>query len=225
MQIWSGQQSAGGTFSPTRKFVSTIIAVFSLAGLVIGFAVGGLTHSPGGTTNNTDPTKKPVIAAQTTVTATPTATPPPDVTLGFPQFNPYPTTPEKAAGGTQYTVTMLAVDKKKKPVHSADVTCKLWLVPQIPAGQTLDIDAKILKNVAGLSTPIAGTLNGQPMTELPYLSFTPTTPQTTKCGANGQATWNYTIAPTAVPGNYELVILADWKGVHYNWYWTDIAIK
>ena len=224
MQIWSGQ-SAGGTLSPTRKFITTVLIVFSLAGLVIGFAVGGLTHSQANPTNDTGPTKKPTIVAQTTVTAAPTATPPPDIVLGYPQFNPYPTSPESAAASTQYTVTMQAVDKKKKPVHSSDVTCKLWLVPQIPAGQILNIDAKILKDVNNLATPIPGTLNGQPVAEVPYLAFTPTTPQLTKCGSSGQATWKYTIAPTAAPGNYELVILSDWKGVHYNWYWSDVIIK
>lgn len=224
MQTWSGQ-NAGEAVSPTRKFITTVLTIFSLAGLVIGFAVGGLTHAPSNTANTTGPTKKPTIIAQTTVTATPTATPEPDVILGLPQFNPYPTSPESATGGTQYTVTMQAVDKKKKPVHSNDVTCKLWLVQQIPANQLLVIDSKILKNVSSLTTTIPGTLNGQPEPELTYLTFTDPASQTTKCGSNGQATWKYTIAPTAVPGSYELVILADWKGVHYNYSWADITIK
>jgi len=224
MQIWSGQ-SAGGAATPTRKFITTILVGFSLAGLIIGFAIGGLTVNRSPSTSDPGPTKKLTVVAQNTVTATPTATPAPNIILGLPQFDPYPTSPESATGGTQYTVTMQAVDKQGNPVHSGDVMCKLWLVQQIPQNQKMAIDAKTLKNVDGLSAAIPGTLNGQPVPELPYLTFVTTTPQTTKCDSKGQATWKYTIAATAVPGAYELVILTDWKGIHYNWYWTNIVIK
>ena len=223
MQLWSGQNAAGAT-TPTRKFITTVIGVFSLAGLVIGFAVGGLTHPQANQPANTNPTNKPTIVAQSTPTTAPTSTPPPDIALGVPQLTTYSIT-ETATGNTQYTATMQAVDKKGKSVHSADITCKLWLIPQITGDQKLNIDPKILKNISGLNAAIPATLNGQPVAELPYLIFADPATQATKCNANGQATWKYNIAPGAVPGKYELVTLADWKGVHYNWGWNDIVIK
>lgn len=224
MQTWSGQ-NVGGLLSPSRKFLTITLSAFSLAGLIIGFAVGGLAHPKAASTNTTGSVKQPTVIVHATATPPPTATTAPVVVLGFPQFNPFPTSPESAAGGTQYTVSMQAVDKQNKPVvHASDITCKLWLVQQIPAKQILNIDKNTLKAVNNLDQPIQGSINNQPAPELPYLVFDANTKQTTQCNANGQATWKYTISPTAPPGNYELVILADWKGVHYNWYWVDIKL-
>jgi hypothetical protein len=224
MQTWSGQ-NASSIVSPSRKLIITILSVFSLAGLVIGFTIGGLTHPKSNPTGNTGPVQKPTIAAHTTATATPTATLPPTVLLGFPEFSSTPTTTESATDGTQYTVSMQAVDKQKKSVHSSDVTCKLWLVANIPDHQNLDIAQTTLKAVDNLKAAITGTVNKIPSPELPYLNFDATTDQTVHCNANGQATWKYTIATAALPGNYDLVILADWKGAHWNWSWVNITIK
>lgn len=223
MQTWSGQNT-GGVSAPTRKLVTTILVAFSLAGLVIGFAVGGLTHPQSTPTGNTGPVQKPTVTAQTTATVPPTATLPPDVVLGLPMFTSYSTT-ESATGNTHYTVKIQANDKKKKPVHSGDITCKLWLVQQIPDNQILNIDPKVLKNVTNLVAPIQGTLNGQPVVEVPGLLFDKPGAQTTTCDDNGQTTWKYTIVPTLPPGIYDLVILTDWKGRHYNWSWVNITIK
>lgn len=223
MQTWSGQNT-GGASSPTRKLVATVLIVFSLAGLVIGFAVGGLTRPQPTTSTTTNPPPKQTVVTQVTSTPTATPTPPPVVVLGLPQFVQYPTATESISGGTTYTVNMQAVDKQKKPVNSADVVCKLWLVQQIPDKQKLDIDKDALK-VDNLSNPIQGTVNNHPVPEMVnYLSFDATTPQLTHCGADGKASWKYQLSPTAQPGDYSLVILADWKGVHYNWSWANIAI-
>lgn len=228
MQTWSSQNNGQRTLSPTRKFTATVLLLFSLAGLIAGFAFGGLNGSKSpSTTTAVNPIKKPTAVVHNTATATPTPTPPPDIVLGFPQFDPAPISPESAASGTTYTVGMQAVDKQKKVVHSSDVTCKIWLVQQIPAGKILSIDKNTLKAVSNLTMPIQGTVNGQPAPEVQNaLVFDSTTPsQTTHCDANGQMTWKYQISPTTPPGKYDLVILADWKGIHYNWYWVDITIK
>lgn len=227
MQAWSGQPPSGA-LSPARKIITTAIIVCSLVGLVAGFAVGGLTSTKARQpTGNTGPLKKQTRVVQTTVTTTPTPTPPPDIVLGFPQFKPYPTPTESATGGTVYTVGMQAVDKLNKPVNSADVTCKLWLIQQLQPTQKLDIDTNTLKAVTNLKNPIQGTVTGtpQPVPDVNGLTFVSTTPQTANCGADGQIKWQYSIAPTVTPGPYDLVILADWEGKHYNWYWTNITIQ
>ena len=225
MQTWSGQSTAG-TSAPTRKFITTVLLVFSLAGLIAGFAFGGLTSKSHPPTNNTSSVKTPVIVTHTTPTITPTSTPPPNIVLGVPQWSSLPPPTESAASTTGYTIGMQAVDKQKKPVHSADLTCKAWLVQQIPAGQTLNIDSKVLKAVNNLEGPIQGTIKNQPAPEVPNgLIFDASTTQTAKCGPDGQITWKYTISPTLPPGDYSIVILADWKGIHFNWAWGNITIK
>ncbi len=227
MQAWSGRPPAG-TLSPTRKLLTTILVAFSLTGLIAGFALGGLTASRSrSTTSDTGPVKKQTPVVQKTVTATPTPTPPPVVLLGFPQFKPYPAPTESATSTTPYTVGMQAVDKQNKPVHSGDVTCRLWLIQQLQPGKKLSIDSATLKSIDNLKSPIQGTVSGTPQTvpEVNGLTFDPTTPQTTLCDANGQVTWKYSISATVPPGPYALVILADWQGKHYNWYWTNITIQ
>ena len=223
MQTWSRQNTSRAS-SPTRKLITTSLLAFSLAGLIIGFAVGGLTVPKPASTASTGPTKKATPVPQTPVTATATPTPPPDIILGLPKFTPDPPLLENADNTTTYTVSMQAIDKQNKPVHSNDIVCKLWLVQQIPDGQKLNIDKTILKAVDNLNTPIQGTVNNQPVPEVAGLTFTPTT-QTTHCDANGKATWQYKIASTIPPGQYDLVILSDWKGSHYNWSWINIKIQ
>ncbi len=227
MQAWSGHPPTG-TLSPARKLLTTILVAFSLAGLVAGFALGGLTASRSRSTiGNTGPAKKQTPVVQNKATATPTPTPTPVIFLGFPQFKPYPAPTESATNTAGYTVGMQAVDKQGKPVHSADVTCKLWLIQQLQPGQKLNIDSATLKAVNNLQAPIQGTIAGtpQPVPEVNGLTFDSTTPQTALCDPNGQITWKYTISATVPPGPYALVILADWQGKHYNWYWTNITIQ
>jgi hypothetical protein len=227
MQTWSSH-SPSGALSPTRRLVTTILVTFSLAGLIAGFTLGGLTaFRSQATTGISGPQKKQTPVVQNTVAATPTRTPTPVVLLGFPQFKPYPQPTESATGGTLYTVGMQAVDKQGRAVASANVTCKLWLIQQLAPAQKLNIDAATLKSINNLQAPIQGTIAGtpQPVPEINGLTFDPTTPQTTLCAPNGQVSWKYTIAATVPPGLYALVILADWQGKHYNWYWTNITIQ
>lgn len=227
MQTWSGHPPSGAA-SPTRRLVTTTLIAFSLAGLIIGFALGGLTASRSpSNTGSTGPARTHTPVVQNTVAATPTRTPTPVILLGFPQFKPYPQPTESAAGGTLYTVGMQAVDKQGHPVMSNNVTCKLWLIQQLGAGQKLNIDSATLKAIGTLPAPIQGTIAGtpQPVPEINGLTFDPTTPQTAPCGPSGQLSWKYAIAATVPPGPYDLVILADWQGKHYNWYWTNITIQ
>lgn len=225
MQTWSGPNTSAVS-TPARKHITIILSVFSLVGLVIGFAVGGLTHPKASPTGTTNPTQKPTIPVQVTTTPTPTATQPPDIILGPPSFTNYSIT-ESVTSSSPYTVKIQAMDKKKQAVHTADITCKLWLVADIPA--RLVLDPKTLTNTDNIKNPITGTLEGHPQIQVTEivdgLTFDPTTPQTAPCDANGQYTWKYSLASTVLPGKYELVILADWKGKHFNWSWADITVK
>jgi hypothetical protein len=224
MQTWSGP-NAGGTNSPSRNLTTYILLFFSLAGLIAGFAFGGFFH-PGSNTiaNNIGPTTAQT-PTQTPSDVTPTPTVQPVVPLGLPQFKPFPTTNESATNSAPYTVGTQVVDKQDQPVHASDITCKVWLVQQIPDKQALSIDTNILKAVSNLSSPISGTVNNQPAPEVIGLTFDPGTPQTGFCNPNGQMTWKYTIAPSLQPGTYDIVILTDWKGTHWNWSWVNIMVK
>jgi len=226
MQTWSGQ-NPGGTVSPLRKLTMYVIIGFAIVGLISGFAFGGLTR-PGSsnTTANTNPNKKNTPVAQPTHSVTVTPTTQPIVALGTPLFKPYPTTDESIAGGTVYTVGMQVLDKANKPVQADNITCKAWLVQQIPSGQILTIDENTLKNYNSINQSITGTVNNTPFQEIAGgLVFDASTAQTSACNSSGQMTWKYTLGPTLTPGTYDIVILADWKGVHYNWSWGNIVAQ
>lgn len=222
MQAWSGQNSSE-TLSTARKLTTTIILVFSLAGLIAGFAFGGLTSSRSNTTGPGS-TKKSTPVVQGTGAVTPTATVQPIVELKPPTTLNLSASTQIANGATTYSITIQAITKQNTPIHATNITCKLWLVQQIPANQILNIDTKTLKVVSNLTSPITGTVNNQPSQDLGGLTFDQTTPQTGFCNANGQMTWKYTIASTVPAGNYDLVILTDWNGVHFNWAWDNITI-
>src|SRR5258708_1399868 len=118
MQTWSGQNPRGAA-SSTRKFTITIVLVFSLAGLIAGFAFGGLTGTKAHPTPaNTGPVKKQTPVAQNTNTVTPTATVQPIVPLDPPNAQLSAAT-QKADGATNYSITIQAIDKQNKnPVHA-----------------------------------------------------------------------------------------------------------
>jgi hypothetical protein len=198
---------------------------FSLAGLLSGFAFGGFFHPHAGGQNGnlgaaTTSTPLTVVSS----TATPTATPEVILPLNIPKFQPYPSTSESLSATTSYTVGIQVVNKQDQAVSANDITCKVWLVQQIPANQILSIPDSTLKTVSDLASPITGTINNQPVQEVAGLNFDPTTPQTALCNANGTMTWKYTLQPTLAAGTYDMVILADWKGVHYNWSWVNITV-
>ncbi|MFL5628649.1 MAG: hypothetical protein ACJ788_23965, partial [Ktedonobacteraceae bacterium] len=101
-----------------------------------------------------------------------------------------------------------------------------WLVQQIPNGKKFNISTNDLKDVNNLQNPITGTVNNKPYVEIPGLTFFDTnSPQTHLCTSKGKGTWTYQVAPSVPPGVYDLVVLTDWSGIHYNWSWVQITIK
>lgn len=224
MQAWSGQPPTGtgtSTLSPARKFLTTVLIVCSLIGLIAGFAVGGLTGAKGHptTTGNTGPVKKPTQIVQQTVVVTPSPTPE-DIQLSPPNIINYNYS-ETADGTTSYTLSAQPIDKSTgKAVSVADVTCRLWLTKDTDATDKAlrASNYALLVNIGGFTQPF-------PQEVASSLSFTAPSLQVQNCVANGPTTWTYTLAPTVQPGTYYLYVLSDWKGKHYNWYARQIQVR
>ncbi len=226
MQAWSGQPPTGtgmGTLSPARKFLTTVLIVCSLIGLIAGFAIGGLT----GRANTTAQT--PIVKPTHTVVSTsqntpsPTATVALNQTIGDPEILSVAYT-EKADGATSYILSAKITDNNKQQPHNitaTDVLCKLWLTQDATA-TTATLKANnyaLLSHINQLQQPIAGeVVNG--------LTFaTSTASQIQTCGTNGASTtWTYTLSPTVKAGQYYLFVVADWEGKHFNWYDVNITV-
>lgn len=218
MQTWSGPNT-GGASSPTRKFITTILIIFSLAGLVIGFTVGGLTQPKTTKTGSTNPQTQPTVSAQITATATPTATPAPDIVLDPPTITKYIFS-EVADGTTTYTLSVQPLDKNThKPISAADITCRIWLAQKLnETNSALKANNyALLKNIKGFDQPFPQEVaNG--------LTVTAPASQVQLCASNGATSWTYSLPPTVQPGSYYIYILADWKGIHFNWNARQIQV-
>ena len=224
-----GQEPLNNLSAQSRTIAVIAICLFAMAGLISGFAVGAFVR-PGQTQtgNKPPPGKTPIVAVQTQ-TPTPTPQQQHPINLGIPQIEHVSYT-EVADGTTTYTLSAQVVAKGSgqpgSPVHASNITCKLWLVQHIPNGKMFNISTNDLKNVNNLQNPITGTVDNQPYAEIPGLTFFDTnSPQTHLCTSKGKGTWTYQVAPSVAPGVYDLVVLTDWSGIHYNWSWVQITVK
>lgn len=221
MQTTSRPNAGKKIASQSRTVLVIGFCMFALAGLLTGFAVGAFirfTPKEAATHVNQGITIPPRITGQNgatvTVTTVNTAHP---IPLGYPVFKHFSQT-EAADGATTYSVTIQAVDQaisksEGNPVRSGGITCKLWLTTNVNS----DMPASRLGNVSTLQNPF-------PQEASNVLVFAAGTPQTQNCNAQGQASWDYTVSPSAQKGMYYLVGLTDWQGVHYNWYLVEITI-
>ena len=173
----------------------------------------------------------PKLSAQAT---TPTAQPNP-IDFGFPIIRPYNAN-EKADGVTTYSLSAhlpAVIDSNHQPVHATDLTCKLWLVPHVQDGQIVSIPHSILTNLSLLNDPInsgATDLNHTIIPDANYpdtqgLTFNSGVNQVQPCSTDGQVTWKYQVSSSITPVMYDLIVLFDWQGKHYNWSWVNIRIK
>jgi len=213
----------------TQAIVITAITLFAISGLLVGFAVGAFVRPQ----NQTPTAKRSGPSVTTKPTAKPTLSPTPQpIVLGCPKIVQFSPT-EVINNNLPYTLTVQARDESggtcqttNKPVYQAGITCKLWLIQRIPDGQFFQFSNNNdqLKHIDMLSSPLAGTVQNNPFPEVPGLVFDPTTAQTQACNGQGQGNWKYTISPTTPAGAYSLLVLTDWKGIHFNWSWGNIDI-
>jgi hypothetical protein len=205
------------------------VILFALSGLITGFAFGAFVHfSP--TRTASSPTSINTTQQKTGGT-TPVTTPQTNPqSLGLPLIQSYSYN-EIANGTTIYKVVVQVTNQRNGPLAAgkalsvSGITCKLWLVQRIPDKKALNIPTSTLKNVQAIQSPITGYINDRPVSEISGLNFDPTTSQTQLSNTKGQATWQYQISPSVAPGNYDLVALTDWDGVHFNWSWYNIVIS
>jgi hypothetical protein len=225
-----GQPPVNNTRGSSRAIIVIAVLLFALSGLMTGFAVGAFVRiNPAGLSG-------PI--ARTTPTTGPSkgTTPAPKshpVPLGWPVVDDYSNV-EVADATKSYTLIAHVVDQSidkahGKPVHASDITCKLWLIKRVPENGSVSFPLNRLQDVTTLQQPLTGTgllaAKGHTFEEVtPGLTFAAETPQTGFCDPNGRAKWTYTIDPSVHPGEYDLLVLADWRGVSFNWSWQNIKI-
>ena len=229
MSSLSRQQTTNTLNSQSRTITLFAISLFALAGLISGLSVGAFVRP-----NLALPALNSNSPATSKITTEPqTATPTPHaqhfVKLGWPVIPQYSTF-EAADGDTNYTLVAYAVDQSidsahGNPVHASGITFKLWLVQSIPTGTTYMLAINDLKNVGTIQNPLTGSVQGQPYGEISGLNFDAATQQTHASNAKGKVTWKYQVSPSVAPGDYDLVVLADWDGKYFNWSWVNIKIK
>lgn len=219
--------NGGGNRAPLiHPMLLVALLLFSLAGLLSGFAVGAMTHTEPPSAGNSNPRLK-----QTPVAAQPTApkqqTPTVDIMnvgLGCPLVSQF-YAQEVADNTTPYTLHAQVVDKsinqqtpcgQGKPLQVSGITCKLWLTKDDHINQTLLGAMNRLKSVDTLQQPF-------PNEETNALNFTGSQ-QTQPCNPQGQTAWSYQVNTSVKPGKYYLVMLADWQGKLYNWSWKLVNI-
>jgi hypothetical protein len=212
--------------SQIQSVIITAITLFALAGAILGFSVGALTHSHSAPThqannnNNNATANKPTKPAIATPTISPTPTALPQQ-LGCPS----PTLGNPLASTFTYVFTLQVMDKtgnkgskcyleKEKPLTSNGVTCRIWLTkansngtPQIEA----DDQAKF-QDIAHQTKPLPHEVeNG--------LLFDNATPQTQPC-VNGLGTWNITLSPNLSKNHHYYIVGLTSNGMSYNWSWS-----
>lgn len=194
---------------------------FSLAGLIMGFAIGGFAGhlSRGSAAGSGSPTSSaPTLTGHNPNRAMTVG--PEDVFLGVPGIaaGDY-TSPEIADGTTKYRLSAQVVNKADKtPITATDVVCRFWLTDDLQA----TTDALNADNFAIPRDP--GSFNQPfPQEVVDALNFASPSQQIQPCAANGKTSWTYTLTTSVPPGTYYLAVLADWKGIHYNW--SMIAIN
>ncbi len=222
MYIQPGSRQHGSVRSRSGTITFYTLLCFSLAGLIMGFAIGGFaghllrvsTGGPGSPSSSA-----PTLTGQN---PNPSATATPEnLFLGVPSFAPGDyTSQETADGTTDYTLSAQIVNKADKtPITTTDVICRLWLTNDLQ-GTTAGLSANnfaIPKNPTLFNQPFPSEINGA-------LIFASSSQQTQPCAAKGKTRWTYTLAPSVPDGTYYLVVLADWKGIHYNWYLVAIKV-
>lgn len=239
MQQLASQPQHNPNLRPTnggnsRSTIIVILALllFSISGLLTGFATGAFTRPK--QTQTAQNNKNTNTNAPTTVvpkqTIVPKTSPVVQVLpLGCPAINTF-FTPEIADGAHPYTLSAFARDQSAGPcsdqnkrISTAGITFKMWLIRRLPKNKGLTFARDAVIDPANLAAPITAKIDNDDTPEIPGFTFS--TPQVQQSNAEGNVTWSYTIAPTVAAGDYDLVVFVNWSGQHYNWTWRNIDIK
>lgn len=216
MHYMTNSKHPNGGNSQVQSIVITAITLFALAGAILGFSVGALTHhstaSPQTTNNATTNAKTNKNPRQTQVATSPTAIPSPS-TPAQPLGGPGVTAGMLITGAYKYVYTLQAKDKSLAPITTNGITCRIWLAKAIGSNPEIDADDSAeFKNIANETKPFPHEVTG--------LQFDPATPQTQPC-INGKGTWNFNISASVPPGKYYMVGLTS-NGVYINWSWSGL---
>jgi hypothetical protein len=204
----------------TRKVAVIAILLFALSGLISGFAVGAFVHPKARTGTGTGTTgSKSTPIAHKTQTTVPTI-PVEHINLDLPVISQGDYSYFQIVNGsTTYTISALIINKNKTPIQASDVTCKLWLTSEGDVNSILRVDQySLLRTIDTIQQPFPKEVVGA-------FNYIAPTQQTQPCAPTGKTSWSYTISQSVVPGTYNLVVLADWKGKSFNWSWVQIVIK
>ena len=206
----------------TRKIAVIAILLFAFSGLISGFAVGAFVHPKAKTgagtgTGATGSGTTPVVH----VTHTPVSTAVVEnVNLDDPVIKQgdYPYF-QIANGSTSYTLSAQIINKNQTPIQAPNVTCRLWLTKDGDVNAILGADHyAIPRSIGTFQQPFPKEVVGA-------FNYIAPSQQTQPCDPTGKTTWNYTISQSVVPGTYNLVVLADWKGKSFQWSWVTIRIN
>lgn len=221
--IFLTSRRRGGTRAWWRFSTFSLLLGFALAGLLAGFGVGALeSHFSrlASSAASLPVSSRPIFVGRDPsplVTATPES-----ISLGIPGVvaGDY-TVAELADGVTDYQFAARIIDKAGNVSRiTGETVCRLWLTDD-PQATTDGLSAEnyaIPRDIAAFNQPFPQEITGA-------LNFAPASPQTQFCAASGKTSWTYTLNPTLPPGPYYLVVLADWKGVRYNWYVVAITVR
>jgi hypothetical protein len=211
-----------------QTIIITVISLFALCGFMAGFAFGAFVRPTGALTSPTTHNQNiPIIAQNTPLIPSPTAPTQPQP-LGCPDVEANATN-MVADGQTSYEGTVQAKDKtgdqgdmcsdiaQEKPIVTDGITCRLWLTKAQDTSKDLLKASSQLQHVDQLSNPLPDEIQSG-------LLFDSSTPQVQPC-KQGLGNWKFSISPTVNSGNYFIMGLTDWQGIHYNWSWYQVTIQ
>ena len=215
-------QQSGATSSRAGATTFYTLLCFSLAGLIMGFAIGGfaghLAGMPMGGAGAPTTSEPSLIGHGPVSSRTAHAE---NILLGVPNIgaDDY-TSAETADNTTSYQLSAQIINKgDKTPITASDVVCRLWLTDDLDATMA-GLNAgnfAIPRNPSTFSQPFPGEVAG-------VLNFSSSDSQTRPCATKGKTSWTYTLSSDVPEGTYYLAVLADWKGIHYNWYMVAIEV-
>jgi len=211
-----------------QTVIITAVTLFALAGAIVGFVFGALTHNP---QQAAAPQPSPIAQQSlpstqpTTPVATATPIPTPTVTpvLQVQSFCnvtlPYTTT-QSATGATVYNLEIQGystVNGACVPLKADGVITHLALVK---AGSKPSPISTAINSLASSSNSTTTTFANEIPGGLQFDSTTPQTQITT--GGTGSATWKVSLSPSLPKGAYDIVGVVDWKGLFYDWAWQEV---